>query len=107
AWPEPFECPITSAAVPPAKTVGAALHAASPNPARGTTTLSFTLARPQPVRLSLFDPLGREVAVLVDGERAAAEHAVTWEATGRPAGVYLARLTAGGTTQTRTVTLLR
>jgi hypothetical protein len=103
-----FGCfPPCPAAEPSADDRGVALHAVSPNPARGTAALTFTLERPQPIRLSIHDVLGREVAVLADGVRAAGDHAVAWEAARLPAGFYLARLTAGSTTQTRPVTLLR
>ncbi|MDX1420540.1 MAG: hypothetical protein R3181_11285 [Rubricoccaceae bacterium] len=98
---------LTVSSEPSPDGLRAALHAARPNPARGSTTLSFSLDRPQTVRLSAHDALGREVAVLVDGVRAAGDHAVRWEASGLPAGVYLAHITAGGVPHARTVTLLR
>jgi len=103
-----FDCPGPCVAnEPSAEDLGVALHVASPNPARDTTTLSFTLAHPQPVRLTILDALGREVVVLVDETRAAGDHRVRWNADDFPAGVYLARLAAGATAASRPITLLR
>src|SRR5690606_3446502 len=103
-----FDCPGPCVANEPlAEDLGIALHVASPNPARGTTTLSFTLAHPQPVRLTILDALGREVVVLVDETRAAGDHRVRWNADDFPAGVYLARLAAGAAAASRPFTLLR
>ena len=52
------------------------------------------------VRLLLFDALGREVAVLADGARAAGEHTVTVDAARLVPGLYLARLDAASTSAT-------
>ncbi len=79
----------------------------SPNPARGRTTLRYDLARPGRVRLAVYDLLGREVAVLVDGEAKGGHHELHVDGRGLPAGVYLVRLSAGADVQTRRVTLLR
>jgi hypothetical protein len=52
--------------------------------------------------------LGREVAVLADGARAAGTHEAVFNGSRLTAGVYLVRMTtAAGFTQTRGVTLLR
>jgi subtilisin family serine protease len=70
---------------------------ARPNPSRAATTLTFSLARPQPVSLEVFDLGGRRVRALAAGRFASGSHAVAWDGrdeAGRPvaAGVYLARL---------------
>ena len=80
---------------------------AAPNPARGATTLSFTLDRSGPVRLAVFDALGREVAVLVDGARPAGRHEARVDAGRLAPGVYLARLTSEGTSVSRVIAVVR
>ena len=80
---------------------------AAPNPARGATTLSFTLDRSGPVRLAMFDALGREVAVLADGARAAGQHEARVHAGRLAPGVYLARLTSEGMSMSRGLTVVR
>jgi hypothetical protein len=84
-----------------------ALLPASPNPLRGAATLRFTLPEAGPVRLAVYDALGREVAVLVDGEREAGPHAVAFEAGALPSGAYVARLEAASQALTQRLTVLR
>jgi hypothetical protein len=55
----------------------------------------------------MYDLLGREVAVLLNGEYPPGSHVVTWNAAGLESGVYLCRLNAGGVTQARKVVLLK
>jgi lysophospholipase L1-like esterase len=83
------------------------LHPATPNPFAGRTTLRVALPEAGAVRLSVHDVLGREVATLLEGEVAAGEHAVAFDAEGLPSGTDVARLAAGGRVLTRRVTLLR
>jgi hypothetical protein len=71
------------------------LHGASPNPFNPTTTLSFALPQAGPVRLSVYNVSGREVAPLVNGWRDAGNHEVTFNATGLASGLYVYQLTAG------------
>jgi hypothetical protein len=84
------------------------LEGSTPNPFSAATTIHFSLPEPAPVRLVVYDALGREVARLVDAVMEAGSHEVRFEASGFPGGVYLARLTTGtGRTQTLRLTLLR
>jgi len=84
----------------------------APVPAREGTTFEFALPRAGEVRLELFDVSGRRVATVVDGARAAGLHAARWDGRGpdgapAPAGLYFARLAAGGETAVRNVAVLR
>jgi hypothetical protein len=79
----------------------------SPSPARGRVTLAYVLPREGEVALEVFDVRGRRVAIPEGGRRVAGEHAVTWDASGAPAGVYFARLRAGGASETRRVLVIR
>jgi hypothetical protein len=78
-----------------------------PNPFNPSTTITYTLAEPQRVRLAVYDVLGREVALLADGFRAAGTHEVIWAADGLPSGAYLYQLDAGTTTVTRQLSLIQ
>jgi hypothetical protein len=84
-----------------------ALEEIYPNPATASTTIVFSLARPAPARVAVYDVLGREVAVLAEGEHAAGQHAAQWDAAGVASGVYVVRLEADGMVATRRVTVLR
>lgn len=84
-----------------------ALAAAYPNPFAAQTTLAYSLGTTQEVRIVAYDVLGREVAVLAEGIRAAGQYEATFDAAGLPSGIYIVRLTAGKTTITRRVTAVR
>lgn len=73
-----------------------ALRAAYPNPFATSTVLTFELAEAAHARLSVHDLLGREVTTVADRVFGAGEHALTFEAGALPAGLYVARLEAGG-----------
>ncbi|MBN1825681.1 MAG: hypothetical protein JW958_05385 [Candidatus Eisenbacteria bacterium] len=84
----------------------------APNPFNPTTTVRFAMDRAGPVRLSVIDPAGRLVTVLLNRSLGTGEHAVTWDGrdrSGRPAasGVYLLRLEGDGASGARKMTLLR
>ncbi|MEM1268540.1 MAG: T9SS type A sorting domain-containing protein [Bacteroidota bacterium] len=66
-----------------------------PNPFNPTTSIRFSVDGPQDVRLAVYDVTGREVAVLIDGQRAAGTYNVTFDANTLPSGLYLYRLDAG------------
>jgi hypothetical protein len=80
---------------------------AYPNPFNPFTEIVYTLPRTQPVSLKVFDLLGREVSVLSEGLQTAGVHRVTFDGSRLPSGVYLYRLDAGGTSQTKKMVLLK
>ena len=84
-----------------------ALDHARPNPVRDSATLAFTLAAAGPARLAVYDVLGREVAVLTDGERAAGVHVATLRAGLLAPGLYVVRLVAGGEARVQRLTVAR
>jgi hypothetical protein len=83
------------------------LAAPFPNPARGAATVAYALSAPADISLAVYDVLGREVAVLDRGARAAGSHAVRWAAPGAPPGLYLLRLSDGERTATRKLVVVR
>ncbi|MEM8601495.1 MAG: T9SS type A sorting domain-containing protein [Bacteroidota bacterium] len=83
------------------------LAAVYPNPVSTTATVGFTLATTEQARVEVFDLLGRRVATLTDGFRAAGRHTVTLDATGLPSGVYVVRLVTPSTTLSERVTVVR
>ncbi|HET6566936.1 MAG TPA: alpha-amylase family glycosyl hydrolase [Rhodothermales bacterium] len=84
-----------------------ALEQNYPNPFRQATTLAFSLPRPEHVRLAVYDVLGRQVAVLQDGQLAAGHHQVDFEADGLASGMYFYRLEAGDRVVTKRMLLVR
>jgi hypothetical protein len=78
-----------------------------PNPFIGMTSLPFDLARAGHVRMVVYDLLGREVEVLLEGWLPAGPHRIDWVADGRAGGTYIARLQTPAGTVSRNLTLIR
>ena len=83
------------------------LAANHPNPFNPTTTLAFSLDHTASVRLSVFDIMGREVAVLNDGLLGSGEHQLVFNADGLSSGTYFYRLDSEGRSETRKMLLLK
>ena len=86
---------------------GFALDQNYPNPFNPTTVIRFRVPVAGDVRLAVYDLLGRELSVPVNGRKAPGTYQVTFDAAGLPSGVYLYRLLAGGSSQTRRMTVLK
>ena len=78
-----------------------------PNPIDHRATVGYRLAEPAAVRLRVVDVLGREVAVLAEGDRAEGEHRAALDAAALAAGVYVVVLDAGRQRAVRTFTVAR
>jgi len=78
-----------------------------PNPFNPTTKISYTLPEHSKVRLSVFDLLGREVAVLVDKEENAGLHNVQFKASSFSSGVYFYRLQSSNNVVTKKMLLMK
>ncbi len=84
-----------------------ALEQNYPNPFNGMTMIQYVVPHSSSVRVTVTDLLGREIAVIADGEKSEGVHRDAWDATAQPSGVYLCRLTSGGFSQTRKLLLVR
>ncbi len=62
-----------------------------PNPTVGDATLAVALPEPSHLRVSVFDVLGRRVALLSDELRDSGPHRFAFDGAVLPAGVYLVR----------------
>jgi hypothetical protein len=78
-----------------------------PNPYNPTTVVRYQLPAADQVRLVVYDMLGREVAVLVNGKEEAGYHTATFDRSGLASGVYLYRLIAGQFVQTRKMAIVK
>ncbi len=83
-----------------------------PNPFNPATTIPYRLAGASPVELSVFDALGRKIAVLVDAHQSPGLHQASWDgrnAQGVPAasGTYFYRLKVDGKVAVRKMLLMR
>ena len=84
-----------------------ALEQNYPNPFNPTTTIRYSLKETGKVSLRVYDVIGREVKVLVDGVQGAGEYSVVMDATGLSSGVYVYQLRAGGYVFTRKMVLAK
>tara|TARA_R110000868_G_scaffold368227_2_gene631246 strand:- start:18061 stop:19272 length:1212 start_codon:yes stop_codon:yes gene_type:complete len=78
-----------------------------PNPFNPTTTINFELPEAGRVRISVYNMLGQEVEVLVDGFLQAGMQAVNFDASGLSSGVYLYRMVTANQTFTKQMVLLK
>jgi hypothetical protein len=91
---------------------GLSLSPGIPNPFQGATSIGFYLPEAGAVRLRIFDVAGREVTRLLDGEKPAGFHRVSWngrDKAGRSvgAGIYFVSIETRGEQASRRVVKLR
>jgi aminopeptidase N len=96
----------------PAIGTQAALRPPWPNPARGSSVITYVLPGETPVTLRVYDILGRRVRTLIDGRRQALEQACVWDGTDDGqrrvgTGFYFVELKTPGFTETTRLVLLR
>jgi hypothetical protein len=83
-----------------------------PNPFNPSTVLSYNLPEASDVRLAVYDMMGRQVRVLIQGHESAGRKQVVWnglDASGRAvgAGVYLYRIDTRQYSATRKMLLMK
>ena len=84
------------------------LHRCFPNPFNPTTVIPFTLDRPLPVKVVVYNGLGQCVATLIDGQMSPGQHQIQWNAEGFSSGIYLITLESDmGFQQARKVMLVK
>lgn len=83
------------------------LHQNFPNPFNPTTIIAYTIPERTFVRLALYDLLGKEVRVLVEGMQMPGEYKVILTASDLRSGVYIYRLIAGTNVLVRKAVVLK
>ena len=78
-----------------------------PNPFNPKTGVRFQVSGVSDVKLTVYDLLGREVAVLVNERKNPGFYEVSFDGSGLASGAYIYRLRAGAFRQTRTMLLLK
>jgi hypothetical protein len=78
-----------------------------PNPFNPSTRIAFALPAAGRVRIEIYNLLGERVALLLDEERPAGEHAISFDARSLPSGTYLYRMTTEGRSLSRRMLLVR
>ena len=68
------------------------LHQNYPNPFNPTTRINFDVPAPGIVNIKLYNLLGSEVATLFNGYKEAGYHAITFDASNLPSGIYFYKM---------------
>jgi hypothetical protein len=109
-WSSTFKfatVPLSSIADQGGLPLGYELRQNYPNPFNPQTTIPFTIGRTGEVSLRVYDLLGREVAILINGEMFAGSYQVVFDGSNLPSGVYFYRLIAEGKVETKRMLLLK
>ena len=102
-----FTVTSTSADPDPLAPRAYALRQNYPNPFNPATTIAYELPHASHVSVTVYDMLGQQVSVVVDGTMEAGVHEVRFDASGLSSGLYHYRLSAGSFVQTRSMVLVR
>jgi hypothetical protein len=78
-----------------------------PNPFNASTLIEYGLPESGPVKVEIFDILGRKIQTLVNETQAAGYHQVIWDGKDMPSGTYFYRIQAGDKSQTKKCLLLK
>ncbi|MCB0486834.1 MAG: VCBS repeat-containing protein [Cyclobacteriaceae bacterium] len=91
------------------KPEGISLGFPTPNPASNHSSIGFTISGSAnlPVKVDVFDMMGRRVINLVDDVLAPGFYSVDWNVENEPSGMYTYRLSAGKQMETRKVIVSR
>ena len=78
-----------------------------PNPFNPTTEISFAIPQRENVSIKIFNPIGQQVAQLLNKEMEAGSHELSFNASDLPSGVYFYSIEAGNFTMTKKMMLLK
>ena len=79
----------------------------SPNPFNPMTTMSYTLANPEHVTLTVYNSMGQKVETLVDSYMNAGDYSVIFDGSGFASGMYFYRFEAGDVVKTGRMTMVK
>jgi hypothetical protein len=78
-----------------------------PNPFNPSTKIKFGLPKAANVKLTVYDVLGREVAMLVNEYMQARTYEIDFDGTALPSGVYFYKLVTDDFVQTKKMLMLK
>lgn len=85
----------------------AALHQNYPNPFNPETRIRYTLPESAEIRLTVYDSLGRRVAVVAEGHHTAGSHTAVFRSGSLSSGLYFYELRTPTATLVRKMTILK
>jgi predicted extracellular nuclease len=78
-----------------------------PNPFNPSTTITYRLAMNSFVKIAVYDVVGNEVALLVNGQQSSGDHTVQFSANRFASGVYFYRLMTGTYSEMKKMVLIK
>jgi hypothetical protein len=100
--------PATSITNEPEETINDfVLHQNYPNPFNPKTVISWRLAVGNHVRLSVYNPAGQLVSTLLDEERQAGTHSITFNASNLASGIYYYHIQIGSYQEVKKMILMK
>jgi hypothetical protein len=84
-----------------------ALEQNYPNPFNPNTTIKYSISKDGLVKLTVYNLLGEEVALLVNAQQKAGVHEINFEAAGLASGVYIYRLVSENFTASKKLMLIK
>jgi hypothetical protein len=78
----------------------------TPNPFYAETAISYSLDKPETVRLSVVDLYGREVSLLENSFKQEGSHSVNFNGSGLKPGIYFCKITGDGFSAVRKMLLV-
>jgi len=94
-------------AVDEPQTASLVVFMAEPNPFTSSTTIRYTIPSDTFVNLTVYDLAGRKVATLVSDLQQSGRHQVQLDGRSLASGVYMCRLSAGGTELTEKLLVVK
>jgi hypothetical protein len=87
--------------------VKCSLYQNYPNPFNPTTNIRFDVPAQSNVKITVFNSLGNQVAVLLNGRLNPSTYEVEWDANSFSSGIYFYRMNIGDITETRKMILIK
>ncbi len=78
-----------------------------PNPFNPTTTIQYSVPKDGNIKLTVYNPIGQEIAVLVNREVKAGSYEVKFDASRLTSGIYLYKIEAPGYNAIRKMLVLK
>jgi len=78
-----------------------------PNPFNPLTNIKFSLPKMGLVKLSVYNMLGKEIAVLVNEKMGAGNYEISFDGSNNPSGIYLYKFEVNGINKTKKMLLMK